>query len=354
MHYFRQLSTALLLGILLLSGGCGSSDTRNDKLSAQQLLDSGDYDGAIAKMEPIASSDADYKLLGDAYMGKAGVSFSDLLVIISNSADSTDGSFAAFIDNIDQSTSSSSLSDLEMSKEYYGQIVGTSCTDAANDNTIVLNTTEENICLLIGLVDTVKAATTISYLADEVSTLSSSDVTEDPKLQASACAMQYAFDGNDTNVDAACTVTQGDNITFVQSQNTYDEITVVVNASSFDYIITDTNNTLESTALTDGYCTLDDFNTRADYNYTSVPADYYVCPINESSSDADITTAKVLVDAINDGTESIGIATNEEVQDSIDEFKCELIGGTYTTTCSTSLEQDITEEQIINYLNLNN
>lgn len=86
---------------------------------------------------------------------------------------------------------------------------------------------------------------------------------------------------------------------------------------------------------------------------------YHACPVNETllvqGDTSDITTSQVLVQALNDGTDSIGVVASEDMQKSIDEFKCEILGGSYNNnSCSVSLSQTVTEQQIINYINSKN
>ncbi|OIP55611.1 MAG: hypothetical protein AUK54_03650 [Helicobacteraceae bacterium CG2_30_36_10] len=360
----KKMLISSLVAVALVLTGCGEDSGGVDKLETQQMLDNGDFNGVISRVEATASSDSDYLALAAAYMGKAGLALPDLIDIILNSDDTGDDAFVTFIDQVDTKKSSSALNDLEKSSGYYKKIVEEKCS-ATDAN---LSYSQKDICLFLGLSQTMKVATAIGYLADDISVLTADINTSDAKLTASLCAMKYAIDGrSDTNV--TCSVTDNnESITFLDSNRTYSPIVISENGETFEFLITDKN----STAITSSFCSTESFSTRIalDQNitfdtlssYSDYNASYHACPVNETllvvgdaASEADITTADVIVSALNEGTDSIGVAASEDMQQSIDEFKCEVLGGTYNySSCDKSLDQNVTEQQVITYLNTNN
>lgn len=355
----KKMLISSLVAVAFVLTGCGEESEGVDKLETQQMLDNGDFTGVISKVEPTASTDSDYLALGAAYMGKAGLALPDLIDIILNSDDTGDDAFVTFINQVDTKKSSSALNDLEKSSGYYKKIVQEKCS-VADAN---LTDSQKDICLFMGLSQTMKVATAIGYLADDISALT--DNTSDAKLTASLCAMKYAIDGrSDTNVTCAV-IDNNESITFLDSNRTYSPIRILENGETFEFLVTDKN----STAITSSFCSTESFSTRIPLEqnvtfgtlYNDYNASYHACPVNETllvtgdaASEADITTADVIVNALNEGVDSIGVAASEDMQQSIDEFKCEVLGGTYNYSCSVSLDSPVTEQQVINYLDTNN
>ena len=339
----KVLSIALISTILLFSG-CGESDSEGEsRLETQQMLDSGNFAGVISRIESKTSKTVgDYLALGAAYMGKAGLSFSDLVeVVAASNEDSSSDGFASFINNIDNRKSPSALKDLEKSAQNYKKVVKTACADAIADPNLVLTDTQRDICLYIGLSYSMKTATAFGYLGD-VAKLAESGSSDD-KLKASACAMGYAYDGTYDNTNCAI-IDNNSTITFVDSNKTYNEFNVTVNSNSFEYLMT-TTGTPKQIALTDGYCTLTDFSTRVEEKF----AGSYVCPVNEEKGTDDLTAASILVDTLNTGVDSIVAAAGSDgsdMSDDIKEFKEEIKG--------SSDDGNITLSEIIAYIDKKN
>ncbi len=353
----KSIMIATLVVTTLIFSGCGDSEGEA-RLETQQMLDSGNYSGVISKLDSReVKSDEDNLLLGAAYMGKAGLSLSDIIEIVMDSGDSDNGSFATFVDGVAGKRSATALQDLQKSTQYYRDVIGEKCKEA-NDSNLTLSDSQKDVCLFIGLTETMKAATTISYIADDVSALGNDSNVTDPKLQASACAMQYAFDGDATNINPVkCSVIVIGDYKFA-SGTIYEEIEVkeLNTTKAFNYLLTG-SSTPKSTVITDGYCSLDSFVPRVeDKNSTDYDSlSFHVCPVNEDSNATEITTEEVLVDALNNGTDSIGVAADEDMQEDIDEFKCEVLNGVYSNkSCSVSLNQDVTNQDVVDYLNNKN
>jgi hypothetical protein len=346
----KKILTVSVVSAVLLFNGCGDSSSAGEsRLETQQMLDNADYVGVIAKLESIASSYEEYITLGAAYMGKAGLSLSDIISAISADNNSSD-SFSGFVGSIASRSSSTAITDLNKAKVYYKEVVGEKCTDV----NATLDDSQKDICLYIGLSSTSQAAVSIDLLVGDINAFGNDSAGPDNKLTASTCAMQYAFDGTYSTAD--CNLTLVDtNITFVDTNRTYTPLTFVaiadLNATPYYYLMTDKN----TTALTKGFCTLDDFTTRGDeYNVTANPA-LYACPVNEDKNVEEITSLGILTTVLNDGIASTGAAASEETQADVDEFKCNVLGGIYNKPiCTVPLTNIISEQDVINYLTTQN
>jgi len=343
----KVIATSLVTAALVFSA-CGGSSDGESQLETQQMLDEKDYAGVISKLESSASTTSDYLALAAAYMGKAGFSLSSIIGIVATSADSGDNNtFAAFIENSKEKSNSQSLNDMNTAVSYYNRVVlNTKCSD----KNASLSGAQSDVCLYTGLSQISQTAVAMSYIADDVSVLGDKSGSDD-KLTASTCAMQYAFDGNTTS-SSECSFSSESNITFA-SGITYGDITITVNGKLFEHLITPAGNTNNrSTALTQGYCSVTDFSTRVDdKNSSDYQLSYHVCPIDENSQTS-TTSEDILVDALNNGSDSIGTALPDDTtKEDVDQFKKDVLksSGRENDTNTT-----ITTEDIINYLNENN
>jgi len=334
-----KLLITFFLSTALFFSACGDGSEGEAKLGIQQMLDDGDYAGVISLLESGANSTDDYLALGAAYMGKAGLSLTSIISSVTSAGDSN-STFAGFASSVATKSTSTALTDLGKSTTFYQKVVSSKCTEV----NATLSDSEKDICLFIGLVSTTKAAVTIDLISSDISTFGSGSNSSDDKLSASTCAMNYAF--NRTN-SSDCNITESSDVNFTVINKLYKPLLVTVSAKQFHYLMNDTNQTV----LTKGFCLATDFSTRVDGNFT----DSYACPINETPNAQESTTAGVLVDVLNNGLGAIGGAASAETQADIDEFKCELLDGNYTnSTCSKSLDSNVSEQSIINYLNNNN
>lgn len=338
----KKFMVAFIVTIGLVLGGCGD-DTGERRLETQGMLDDGNYDGVISSLEGTATTSNDYIKLGLAYMGKAGFGIPDVIDMILEDDESDGDAFSEFVKDTQAKKTPTSISNLRKSTKNYRKALGNTECNATN-----LSDSSKNVCLYLGLGETVKSATAITYLVDDIEALTE-DSIEDPKLKASACAMMYAFDKN--QMDSECTAKEDGNITFA-NERTYKKLTITADSEDFDFLITDLNQT----AITDGYCTVTDFSTRVNAKASEL---YYVCPLNESKdADDEITTVNVLLDALNNGTDAITASATEDMKKDIDEFKCDLFLGTYneySETCSNDvgpidLSQELDLADIVGYL----
>ena len=341
----KKLLTISLVSATLLLSGCGSDSEGEERLKTQQSLDNGEFEQVIANLESSASSNEDFLALASAYMGRAGLSLADLITVVSDSSKNEDDSFGAFINSISDATKDSKtpLLDLNKATANYEKVVGVDgCKEADS-----LSDLKKDICIFKGLSQTMGAATTMSYIADDISTVFSTDENRsstqtDSKLDASTCAMQYAIDGTSAN---GCTVTENGTVEFA-STNKYTSINIALDGETenFEYLLTIvTAPSISSTAVTNGYCTLESFETRVDEKPATDA--YHVCPITEDSKTKEITTGAVMADALNNGIDSIGVAADDDMKEDIDKFKKEVLDASGKSSDAT-----ITEEDIVNYL----
>jgi len=333
----RKILTTSLITAAILFSGCGDSEGES-RLETQQMLDSADYDGVIAKLSSASLTAEDNLALGAAYMGRAGLSLADLINVVGDSGNNgSNDAFGSFIGSVADATAGngSALSDITNATKHYTNVIGTLCGD---DNAF-LSDSQKDVCIYKGLSQTMGAATAMNYIAEDIGSVFESD-NEDNKLATSTCAMKYAIsNGND---EGECAITSLGNITFANGK-TYEEIEVNSNGETYNYLLTQT--TPRSTAVTNGYCSNTDFTTRTD-----TPTEgYYVCPVQEDGNAEEITTGTVIADALNNGVDSIGVAADEEMQADIQEFKAEVLASSGKNENDT-----ITEEDVVNYLNENN
>ena len=334
----NKILISSLITITFMFSGCNSDSEGESRLETQHMLDKQDYNGVISKLANSNNKTQEDNLaLGAAYMGRAGLSLSDLVKVVSESGDN-DNAFGSFMSSIENATkdSKSPLVDLTNATKSYEEVVGDNCTDSN------LSDSQKDICIFKGLTQVMGTATTISYIADDIGKVFDTATGEvDNKLQASACAMQYAIDGT----KGLCSdITEANEITFANGSN-YRDINVIVNGESFEYLLSGI-----STVITKGYCSTNDFTTRVEEkNSAGYDENFHVCPINEDANATELTTSSVIADALNNGIDAIGVTADDEMQKDINEFKAEVLASS-----NKSANETITEEDIVNYLNEQN
>ncbi|MBU1659228.1 hypothetical protein KKG72_09285 [bacterium] len=330
----KKVLVASLLSVSLLFVGCGESEGES-RLETQQMLDSGDYEGVITKLESIANSDSDYLALGAAYMGRAGLSISSLIgVMLENNAGVT-SEFAGFTQRINVKKTKTALSDLEKSAVNYEKVLNGLCTNS----TVVLTDSQKDVCLYKGLSQSMKATVVLGYMGD-MSIFGDANES-DARLSASVCAMQYANDGSQNSICSFNSPVEDANVTF-DSNNTYNPMTITVNGYAFDYLLT-TNTTPRQSVVTDGYCQTDFVS--CDQNSSGC----YPCPVNQVANDPELAYADLLVDSLNNGFDSIlaaaGTGDNADLEAEINTFLSEI---------DTNNNSIITLEEILIYLDAQN
>ena len=336
----KILMSSLVVSALLLSA-CGDGGEGESVLETQQMLDNRDYDGVISKLEnnTTALTDGDTIALASAYMGKAGFSLSAIIGIVATNANGAGDAFTAFVKDSIKNSSADAIMELEQAKLYYSSIIQNKCLDDQE----ILSNPESDLCLYSGLANLAQTTVSIGSLTDDIEALGAA---ADNKLKASVCAMQYAYDGS----NGECTINQNSDVTFSQSAKTYKNIDVTYNGNSFEYLLTKTAPS--STVITKGFCPLDDFSKRV---LTKLSPDYDVsyhsCPITESATVEEITTQKVIVDAINNSTDLISAIGVDDIKSDIDEFKQEILVANGRENDSN---KTLSASDIIKYLEDNN
>lgn len=336
----KKVLSASLIGTLLMLSGCGNSEGES-ALETQYLLDKGQFDAVIKKVEPRATTSGDYLTLASAYMGKSGFSLTSVVGSVSATNTNNGDEFSSFVNSAASKINPASLEDIGKAIEYYKKVVGNKCTD--DKLSLELSAVDSDICLYIGLANVSQSAVAISYIADDVAALTTNAQSDD-KLTASACAMQYAFNGTS---NFKCTVLPQADVTFTSSQKTYQSINVIVNAKEYEYLLTSVPN--GSSVITKGYCSVNDFTTRVDIK--PALSNYHVCPITQNADAKELTTESVLISAMNSAFDSIGAAVTADMKKDIDKFKAELLKSSSKTN---GVNTQITTQDIINYFNDNN
>jgi hypothetical protein len=329
--------------VALLLSACG--DSQGDaRLEVQQMLDNKDYDGVITKLKSTANRDYEYLSLASAYMGKAGYS---LLDIVSSATDDDVNIVASLATN----TSYTSTLYLDKADEYYKKVISAERCDEGN-----LSSSQEDICLFIGLAAISKISSTIDLIANNTSTFGDDNNNEDYKLSATTCAMQFALE-NMASIPQECTIQKEEDVFFSTKNSLYTPLVVTVksdpNQTHYHYLMTQEDPTTRKreTLLTSGYCSNESFTPRVE-QYTP---NYYACPINEDPDLEETTTIAILQDALNSGVDSASSDEESDVTSSLDEFKCDVLNGQYNNnSCSIDITKDVSEQEIIDYLNREN
>ncbi len=347
--------------ILLLSG-CGETDT-TCKIDVQRAIDTGDFQTAISKLngECAGAFSANDKLynLATAYMGEAGYSVSEIVKMALVASDSNNA-FSSFVRKVAQNRNESSLELIKKAKKAYLLSIDpnsdetTLFTQYCKNGNFVDSPRVSNACFYVGYNQIMLTSVSVSYLTENIDeTLnaidSSGSVPDD--MKASVDALAWAS-GQPTPYPNNSTVTDSN---------------VTINGISYKHLSVDLNNSgkifyrladsaapsaTSSTVVTDGYCTASGDktacsgieNTDGSINTAAASAaSCYACPVVIDGSA--LTVTESLVDAINDGVDSIvSITSDPDIQQSVEEFKNDI---------TNNAGADVTVTDIINYLNAN-
>ncbi len=311
---------------LLLTGCGGGSDAASCRFEVQQNLDKGNFDAVIAKLDSPSSEcraayvDNEWNIdLGAAYMGKAGLSISDVIGLIGTD----NGTYQTFVQNVSAKQSATALSSLENAGNRYSSALGTStCNDLS------LTTSEKDLCLYIGLSNTLLATTTIGYLVEDIAALfdttdiAAQDAAKE-EMKASMCALAFMFDGS-ICTDATSVVASDVIFSYSDSTTkTFSDITVTMAAPSTGVYHRLGLSPLNTTVVTDGYCMNDFTNPSTTWDGVSSP---YACPLNQDPTQNDQNITTLLVDTLNGGLDSVSgaLSADPTLQADIDTYKAEI------------------------------
>lgn len=356
--YKKLLATSLVAASVLFVG-CGSSDS-TCRIDVQKALDSGDFNTAISKLDgecaaTFSPSDKDLNL-ATAYMGKAGYSVSDIVKNMLVANDNSNDAFATFVSSMSATKQTNSSQYLQKSQDYFLESVKTNSADtlktlcAAANLATNTNTRLDNVCLYYGMNQTATTVDTISYLTNDVNktidSITNNTNTTPDDMKASLDALSWATNTSPlpSNVTNDRTVTLG--------TTSYKSLSVTENGKTF-YRLADATapSSTASTVLTDGYCAADGNktacatieNTDGSIDLTnSAAVTCYACPVGLDTNTSS-NVVEVLVDAINNGTDSIAAVTNDpDIQQSVQDLKVKI---------DTNNDGVITSDEIIAYLN---
>jgi len=329
-------SGILALGLIL--GGCGEgSDEAACRFSVQQNLDKSNFDAVITELSNPNSvclnsyAGNDFQIdLGAAYMGQAGLGITDILAMLAAEDSATNVStFNTLIDKVSATQTDTALTSLGKAATAYTAALGTqTCV-----NPSLLSNSKKDICLYIGLGETMRATSTIGYLVDDVRVLFDANATTAQKdavkeeMTASLCALQF-FATNGTVCTEASSVTAND-VVFTDVNNstrTFGDVTVIMAASGNVYheMGTASGVTPRQTVVTDGYCDSSFGNFSANWSVLSP----YACPLNKDFSQVDLSVETLLVDSLNAGLDGISAAVSgdPELLTDVAEYKTSIDG----------------------------
>jgi len=323
----------LTIMMLITLSGCYNIENSNHTQINQQEENS-NYQQVITRLEGHASTPEEYFELAEAYMQRSGLKLSDMIQNISDTTKDAKSPFLAFVGSVKTSTATQaqSIEDLNKATDYHMLIIGDRCKEGAT-----LTNFEKDVCLYKGLAQTMEVANTINSMSDDVSKI---DTQGDAKLQASSCAMQYAFNGI---IEKHCSISEIGEVTFNESTTTYDRIAVYSNGKEFEYLLLKDEKThTRELVVTQGYCNVDNFNSRESF-LTNTKS--YPCPVTTQEGEDEITTNDNLIDSLNEGTDAIlAVADNyKELAQSVREFKIEITA----TRKDEQQQQNQTQDPII-------
>lgn len=325
------IATSLVAATLLVSG-CG--DSAGEKaLSVQQKLDKGDFTGVISILQDSANTDSKKMQLGSAYMGAAGLSTTDLVRIMNETTSTTSSQSAPARASLRVSSNTNTTNASSFSK--FAKILqqladkNPKMLEYLSKATEVFGTisdrnTSKSVGFAIGLSNTAKATTSLSYLGD-IEAMVAGGITGD--LRASACAIEYMYAGskNDKCSDYTIERTKGIN------NHEYDSLKVTVNDDNKTYVrlisgepgISEANTTYSSSQYGEVFLNKNytDAVTGKETNSSNNGLNF---PIAVKIEGKPITIKKVLIDALNDGFDTIVKFAPADAKGDIEKYKKEI------------------------------
>ena len=358
----KIIYTGMTALALLFTGCGGDSDEASCRFAVQQNLDTGNFAAVIAELSDPSSAclstyaASDWQIdLGASYMGLAGLGITDIVGLITAEDNGTTDAFTSLIDGVSEKQSDTALDNLgKAAAAYTAGLEGLDCTDPN------ITPSQQDICLFIGLAETMRATTTISFLVDDVSLLfdDSNTTAQDAaqeEMTAAMCALQFI--NQDTNCSDA-NVTATDVIfTYADAnstQKTFSDITVTMLATGKVYHELGTALAVDpgTTIVTDGYCE-NNFSSPSDIWSLSSP---YACPLNEDPTVVDESVVELLVETLNSGLDAIiGALPCDDplgidcLEADVEEYLIEL--NTDPDTGLVDINTSISVEEIQTYLN---
>lgn len=308
----KGILVSSIVAATLIFSGCGSDSAGADRLKTQNMLDDGNYQGVISKLEPLSSLTSEQRMqLGNAYMGAAGLNLADLTVML-NSSTNTQQSTAlvgAYANSESNNDYLNFLDQLRKNAEDHPKVLEYLDKAIASFKKVLEKSDKNtNAKLLAALSSAAKSGTSISYLGNIKKLVENG---ADDEIRVSACAMVYVYANK---VAANCTVEKVSNNP--GTSNVYKEIKVTATLNSGNY----TGRRLTSSdeaelILSDGYVD-------GDGSKTTDSAD----GLNSANpfGDGNVTVQEVILNEMNEGFDSLMDIAPDDVKDDIRDFKNEL------------------------------
>jgi len=322
---------------LALSGCGGGSDEASCRFDVQQNLDTGNFDAVITELSNPNSAcsnsyvENDLQIdLGAAYMGQAGLGITDIITMLTaESAASSPSTFDTLIDKVSGAQSDTVLVSLSNAKKAYEEALGISTCA----NPTLLSNSQKDICLYIGLGETMRATSTVGYLVDDVTVLFDDTATQaeqdlvKEELTASLCALEFYYNSGSVCSDASSVI--ANDVVFTDTNGLTRRfgnitITMAVTGNTYYEMGTASGVTPGSTVVTDGYCD-SNFNNQAD---KPGPLSPYACPLNKDFNELDLSVEELLVDTLNSGLDGItaAVSGDDELVTDVVEYKASIDG----------------------------
>ena len=295
-------------GVVLLFNGCGESDKSiEERMLAQQYIDKGQYDAALALLLSKSSfDDSDKMLLAAAYMGKSGFSFNQVLKIIALTNDSTNRAsnkaFVAFLQNVQEKVyNDTQVADID---DAYTQL-----------NTLLQDSTQAKLDR--GIVLAMRASVTLGLLG-KLEGFDKTDQFAVDDLTATACAMDYITDGN-LSSSKCSSVNVAGSTTAINGQN-YKVVTIDVNGSSFNHFYKLADAAGNDLVMTKGACADGDHSDSNCIDVGSGSGPWVPTPILDGNQ----TMTSTLVTMLNSGIDTIIASAPADLQEDAQQYKDEI------------------------------
>ncbi len=362
---FKYLFLAAISMFFLSACDISGEDTPDAKrYELLQKLDEGDYDFVIQKLENDKSyqeafkNDERYLNLAAAYIGKAGYDVNSLINdMIENSNDNNDA-YQKFISALSNRINGVSILNLDKAINAYKQALDDNITDISSfcdTHKNELTSFQKDACFYAGLVNTTKATSSVGLLlgggtnqiqdgsivdiikewvnqenSDNLNLCKNSDIDNnnlvDP-ADAAVCEIEYSIYSNCSNHNI---ITSTQAVSFSKDNKTYNYtmLTITLNPDSticsdkqpkvYKKLISQTKNL---PVIVDGFC-------KTDFSPCSEGTlGCYPCPVIDTDGE-DIDVGEAVINAINNGIESlISILPEEQqndVKDAIKDFTKDL------------------------------
>ena len=207
MTWFYKTTLAVILLSSLLLTGCGEDSTDACVFGVQQNLDKGDYDSVIATLENNATcdgaltSETAWLNLASAYMGKSGLTTSNLLGAVLDSSGTS--AMSSFMTSFAASATAEGLSNLKKASAVYAYLDTTVCdgNETGDQAEACLFDGLTSLTTAVGSLSAVVGSETLALLESGVTTGDANDLNSNgtaDQLEITACAIADALNGSCT------------------------------------------------------------------------------------------------------------------------------------------------------------